>query len=250
MRFNKLLLTLLSYVLSGLLLLSCANHPDKKNSAGKKSAANNEHAVGSAGKYSIPASILPAGPVTQNPYLLSKPTVSAQAEKSFSEAVVAMQQKNWVKAEALLQNLASESPNLSGVFLNLGIVYRAKGDSAKAADFFNKAISVNPKNVDAYNQLAVIKREMGAFTDAESLYLKALTVWPFCPDSHKNIAILYELYMGKSDQALPHYFAYQQLLPAPDKQVDSWIADLQRRLNGGKKVSSEAEKNDQAAETK
>jgi hypothetical protein len=42
------------------------------------------------------------------------------------------------------------------------------------------------------------------------------------------------LYLGKPEQALPHYQAYQQLLPAPDKQVDSWVADLQRRLNAAK----------------
>jgi Flp pilus assembly protein TadD len=123
---------------------------------------------------------------------------------------------------------------LSGVYLNLGIVYRNKGDLEKAIAEFNLAITANMRNVDAYNQLAVLKRESGDFNGAETLYQKALSIWPFYPEGHKNIAILYDLYLGKPELALSHYQAYQQLLPAPDKQVDSWVADLQRRLAKGK----------------
>jgi len=157
-----------------------------------------------------------------------------QVQASFNEAVAAMQQKQWDKAEVTLKQLAEKNPKLSGIYLNLGIVYRNKGDTAKAVEEFNRAITANPKNLDAYNQLAVLKREAGDFSAAENLYLKALIVWPFYPEGHKNIAILYDLYLSKPEQALPHYQAYQQLLTAPDKQVDSWVAELQRRLNSGK----------------
>lgn len=247
MKFNKSLLGLLSvFALSMCLLLvtGCSSNPEKNDeksadaenpkSAKSKTKADEKDATNESGKSVVVSSALPAGPATPNPYLLTKPKLSTQVEASFRDAIAAMQKKNWNYAEGVLKQLAAANPGLSGVHLNLGIVYHATGDNAKATEAFNKAIAANPKNMDAYNQLAVLKRETGDFAGAEALYKKVLAVWPFYPEGHKNIAILYELYMGKPDQALPHYQAYQQLLPAPDKQVDSWIADLQRRLNSGK----------------
>jgi len=240
MKFNKPLLA--SIVLLGL-LTSCSSNPEKSAGAkvekpataesNPKAAADTEKAAPVV-KAPIPSSVLPAGPVTPNPYLQNPQKFSEQVEINFRDAVASMQQKNWAHAEAVLKQLAEKNPKLSGVYLNLGIVYRNKGDAEKAAAEFNRAIAANMKNVDAYNQLAVLKREAGDFNAAEGLYQKALTIWPFYPEGHKNIAILYDLYLGKPEQALPHYQAYQQLLPAPDKQVDSWVADLQRRLNSGK----------------
>lgn len=198
-----------------------------------KTESNSDKSAAPA-KVELPSHVLPAGPATPNPYLQNPQKFSEQVEVNFHDAVASMQQKNWDRAGSVLKQLAEKNPKLSGVHLNLGIVYRNKGDAEKAAAEFNLAINANPKNVDAYNELAVLKREAGDFNAAEGLYQKALSIWPFYPDGHKNIAILYDLYLGKPEQALPHYQAYQQLLPAPDKQVDSWVADLQRRLNGGK----------------
>jgi tetratricopeptide (TPR) repeat protein len=238
MKFNKPLLALLV----GLTLLSaCGSNPDKpvadiKIEQAKQSsnAAENTAPAPVKPRADIPTSVLPAGPVTPNPYLQNPQKLNDQVQVNFYDAVSAMQQKNWDHAETVLKQLAEKNPKLSGVYLNLGILYRNKGEAEKAAAEFSQAINANPKNVDAYNQLAVLKREAGDFGAAESLYQKALAVWPFYPEGHKNIAILYDLYLSKPEQALPHYQAYQQLLAAPDKQVDSWVAELQRRLNSGK----------------
>lgn len=238
MKFSKPLFAgmMLMVILGG-----CSSNPEKPAVERKENASAKESAKPSS-EQSMPvttqggasSSVLPVGPVTPNPYLQNPQKLSEQVEINFHDAVASIQQKNWDRAESVLKQLAEKNPKLSGVYLNLGIVYRNKGEAEKAAAEFNRAISANPKNVDAYNQLAVLKRESGDFTDAENLYKKALIIWPFYPDGHKNIAILYDLYLGKPELALPHYQAYQQLLPAPDKQVDSWVADLQRRLNGSK----------------
>ena len=248
MKFNK---PLFAFLFSVSLLSACGSAPEKSANSKpieKAASTNSEIKAGSgtenpaAAKVEIPSSVLPAGPVTPNPYLQNPQKFSEQVEVNFRAAVVAMQQKNWDFAESTLKQLAEKNPKLSGIHLNLGIVYRNKGSTEKAAEAFNLAINANMKNVDAYNQLAVLKRESGEFSAAESLYQKALNIWPFYPDGHKNIAILYDLYLGKPAQALPHYQAYQQLLPAPDKQVDSWVADVQRRLNAGKANDKTEEK--------
>ena len=238
MKFNKPLFTAL--LLLGL-MSACGSAPEKPADPKpiEKSASAERQTDASVEKpavtnLEVPSSVLPAGPVTPNPYLQNPQKISEQVEVNFRAAVAAIQQKNWDFAESTLKQLAEKNPKLSGIHLNLGIVYRNKGNAEKAAEEFNLAINANMKNVDAYNQLAVLKREAGDFAAAESLYQKALGIWPFYPEGHKNIAILYDLYLGKPEQALPHYQAYQQLLSAPDKQVDSWVADVQRRLNADK----------------
>lgn len=217
MKFTKLIASLLVLVLVG-----CASEPGKKSKAVKSDTEPSAVAAGT--------SILPAGPVTPNPYLQNKPSVSRQAQQNFTDATRAMRNKQWALAESLLQKVIAENSKLSGAYLNLGLVYRAQKEDKRAEQAFNDAIVANHTNLDAYNQLAILQREAGNFSGAETNYKKALSLWPFHPESHKNIAILYDLYMGKSADALPHYEAYLQLLGGEDKQATSWIADLQRRL--------------------
>lgn len=217
MKFTKLIASLAVMVLVG-----CVSGPTKKSAPGSDAAAPIVAAAG--------ASILPAGPITPNPYLQNKSPVSKQAAQNFADATRALRNKQWAAAESLLQKVIAENDRLSGAYLNLGLVYRAQKEDKRAEQAFNNAIAANHTNLDAYNQLAILQREAGNFSAAEANYKKALSLWPFHPESHKNIAILYDLYMGKSAEALPHYEAYLQLLGGSDKQATSWIADLQRRL--------------------
>ncbi len=219
MRFNKLALIAL---LSVVALAGCSGLPKKPQ---KASAEDN-----TATPLEATSSILPPGPALPNPYLQTNPSVSRQAAQNFADATRAMEQKQWSQAESLLQKVVGENKQLSGAWLNLGFVYRAQNDDKRAEDAFNQAINANHSNLDAYNALAILKREAGDFAAAEDNYKKALSIWPWHADSHKNIAILYDLYMGKSEAALAHYEAYQSLVGDGDKNINSWIADLQRRL--------------------
>jgi len=236
MKFTKLIASVLVLVLVG-----CASEPGKKSKDAKDEAAPSAVAAGT--------SILPAGPVTPNPYLQNKPSVSRQAQQNFTDATRAMRNKQWAQAESLLQKVIAENSKLSGAYLNLGLVYRAQKEDKRAEQAFNDAIAANHTNLDAYNQLAILQREAGNFSGAETNYKKALSLWSFHPESHKNIAILYDLYMGKSADALPHYEAYLQLLGGEDKQATSWIADLQRRLGIAPKPKAAAPADESPAAT-
>lgn len=200
------------------LLAACSSSPEKKSS--KKSQDDAVVAEGS---------ILPAGPATPNPYLQDAPSINKTIASQFAAAQNAMRNQQWSQAEKLLLQIITANDKLSGAHLNLANVYAAQKEKDKAETSYQMAITANPKNLDAYNQFAIFKREQGDFTGAENLYKQAISVWAFHATSHKNIAILYDLYMGKPEQALPHYEAYFQLV-GEDKQAASWIADLQRRL--------------------
>jgi tetratricopeptide (TPR) repeat protein len=207
-------------------LSGCSSSSVKKTGASTKLKSDHNLVATESGG----ASVLPAGPVTPNPYLQNNPSAGRQAQQYFNDAVRAMRNKQWALAESHLEKVIAENNKLSGAYLNLGLVYRAQQENKRAEKSFHDAIAANHTNLDAYNQLAILQRESGRFAEAESNYKKALSIWPFHPDSHKNIAILYDLYMGKSAEALPHYEAYLQLRGGEDKQALSWIADLQRQL--------------------
>ena len=204
-----------------LLISACSSSPEKKS---KKAAKGDDLVMGAPG-----VSILPPGPATPNPYLQNPVSVSKAVASQFAAAQNAMRNQQWSQAEKLLLQIISSNDKLSGAHLNLANIYAAQKEKDKAETSYEMAIFANPNNIDAYNQFAIFKREQGYFVGAENLYKKAINVWPFHAASHKNIAILYDLYLGKPEQALPHYEAYLQLT-GEDKQAASWIADLQRRL--------------------
>lgn len=206
-----------------LVLTACSSGPKKADVPDAEQVATD-----ATGQPQSP--LLPPGPATPNPYLATKPSINRQAQQLFNDAIAAMAKKQWPQAENLLTRVTTQYPNLSGAYLNLGLVYQTKGELDKAEQALNQAVAANANNLDAYNQLGILKREAGDFAAAEEQYKKALAIWPFHPASHRNLGILYDLYMGKSEQALQHYQAYQQLLPEPDKLVNGWIVDLERRL--------------------
>ena len=171
---------------------------------------------------------------SQNPYKAIKTPVSRDALARFSESMQQMADQQWPAAEQSLLSLIDDYPDFSGPMVNLAIVYEAQNNSQAAEVFYQKARAVNVLNLDAHNRYAVFLREQGRLSEAEQVYLDALAVWQEHPDSHRNLAILYDLYMGRFDEALNHYRQYALLIDEEgspeDKQVKRWISDLQRRL--------------------
>ncbi len=169
--------------------------------------------------------------ISVNPYTEGRKAVPAAAQKRFAAAIEGMRAADWLEAEQHLVWLNNEFPDYSGPFLNLGIVYRQQGKLADAEAAFGGAINANRKNLDAYNQLAILLREQGRFAEAEVTYQEALTVWPEHPETHRNLGILYDLYMGRLEQALVHYQQYQSVTAEPNRTITGWIVDLERRLD-------------------
>lgn len=164
-----------------------------------------------------------------DPYLMQDAKVSKDAQGAFRNALVSMQSEDWSNAQAQLQQLTVSAPELSGPWVNLGIVYQRQQQWPEAEHAFARAVELNAQNGDAYVQWAVMNRELGKFTEAEQLYLKALAVWPHNVDALRNLGILYDLYMGRFDEALKYYELVQKVLPEPSQEIAGWIIDLKRR---------------------
>ncbi len=160
--------------------------------------------------------------------------VDGKSEALFEQALDAIHAKRFAEAEALLKQLTARDPTLSGPWVNLGSVYEALGDNAAAEESYKKAIDANPSSCPAYVDLGVLARRAGDFLSAESNYQACIAHVPNYADAYLNLGILYELYLGRLDDALKAYEKYQALTDTQDQRIAGWVSDLQRRLAANK----------------
>jgi len=157
--------------------------------------------------------------------------VSPALQQAYHQALAHVQAGRNKEAEQALLAMTKQSPELSGPYANLGVIYYRSGRTKEAIEALKRAIQVNPRRAVYYNELGIIYRKEGKFDDARRTYSKALEVDPDYALAQLNIAILYDLYLQDPKQALPHYQRYQQLLPNADATVAKWIIELQRRIH-------------------
>jgi Flp pilus assembly protein TadD len=158
------------------------------------------------------------------------PKVHRGNAAAFDQAVAAMRSGRLQEAEVLLQEITADQPELAGPWVNLGQIYVMHENFEDARRAFTSAITANPRSCAAHNQLGVLSRQFGDFASAEEHYRTCLEQVPNFKDAYLNLGILYELYLGRLPQALEAYRRYQLLAAEPDRKVQGWVMDLERRL--------------------
>ena len=158
------------------------------------------------------------------------PPLKSGSQVLFDRAVQLLAEDQLETAETLLLELTIDQPELAGPWVNLGLIYLAKGAQNDAQQMFHNALQANPRNCPALNQLGVLARREGRFGEAESYYQQCLEAQPTYADASLNLGILYELYMGRLGEALAAYNDYQLVMPEPDARVSVWVSDLERRV--------------------
>jgi len=201
-------------VLFALLLGACASMDDRDSSAsvdriGGNAASGGETVAGST---------------------MAVPEIRGQNASDFEEAVALIREQRYADAEIVLLGITADQPELAGPWINLGQVYVALNQSQDARLAFEAAVTANPLNCTAHNELGLLSRRDGDFESAEQHYLHCLEQVPGHGTTYLNLGILYELYLGRLSEALVSYQRYQALLVEPDRKVQGWVMDLERRL--------------------
>lgn len=160
-----------------------------------------------------------------------EPVVSTHNRASFVRATELLRSGRLVEAEALLLQVTDDQPELAGPWINLARVFVAQDREDDAVAALDQAVLANPGNCAARTELGVLLRRRGEFEAAEAHYLACLERQPGYEAAYLNLGILYDLYLGRLADALAAYRQYQSLAIEPDRQVDVWVVDLQRRLD-------------------
>jgi len=156
--------------------------------------------------------------------------VESEARADFEKALAAMKSGENARAEALLRKVSNKHPDLSGPYVNLGLIKFSAGDVDEAEKYFKKALEVNPRSAISYNHLGIILRGKGDFKEAKRNYEMALDIDPNYANAHLNYGILLDLYLGQLESARDHYQKFQDLSGGNDKVVGKWIADIDLRI--------------------
>jgi len=156
--------------------------------------------------------------------------VTGNVRKRFQIALVLMEDGELDKAANILIELAEKNPQLSGVYLNLGIISVKRNDFLEAERFMLNAKQANPSNVEAYNYLGFVYRQQGRFLEAEKAYKQALLIDNKHVNSHLNLGILNDLYLSRYREARKYYENYLSFKPG-DKKVEAWLRDLDLRTS-------------------
>jgi len=76
---------------------------------------------------------------------------------------------------------------------NKGVESFKNKDLDNAVKYYEKAISIDPKYVDAYDNLGLVFRHQGNLEKAEFYYKKSIEIYPNGYLAHQNLAIVYGL---------------------------------------------------------
>lgn len=152
------------------------------------------------------------------------------ARQEFRFAVEALRGGNQDLAEQQLKEMLQRYPELSGPAYNLAVLKKEQGDVEQVEHYLSMALERNPNNFDALNMQAHSLREAGEFDRAEQIYHQIIAAWGGYAPAYRNMGVLYDLYMGRLEEALVYYRQYNFMLNEPDPQVYGWIIDTERRL--------------------
>ncbi len=103
-------------------------------------------------------------------------------------------------------------PYLVAALINLANIHYSHDELAEAQALYERAIGLEPDFFEAHFNLGNIYHDLGAFAEAQTCYGEALRQNPYYADAHFYLAVTLEK-MGLSQDARPHWRAYQQLAP-------------------------------------
>ncbi len=162
---------------------------------------------------------------------VQQPVVKAEVEATYQAALDQIRASNRAAARELLEKVTQAEPGLAGPWINLARLDMQDENYIAAREALDKAVAANPSNCVAYTEYGVLLRKLGEFEAAQEMYQACLAVSPSHADTYYNLGILYELYLGRMQDALIAYRQYLELSPEPEPKVRGWISELERRLN-------------------
>lgn len=191
-------------LLLGLLLAACGSAPKRTDGPGTPPAARQPDAP--------------------------KPPDKGDPQARFEAALAQLKAKQLQEAEESLVSLTKDFPQFSGPWTNLGILYAKSNRKPQAAVAFNKAAVLNQENVVAFNWLGILARETNDYPRAQLAYEKVLKLDPDNALAHYNLAILFDEFLKRPADALPHYREYQRLSGKQDLKVLAWVAEIEASM--------------------
>ena len=127
--------------------------------------------------------------------------IPSDAKKAFHKGMESWEHNDFQKAAEHFEKAVSIYPQYETAFNNLGVMYYQMGQTDKARAAFEKSVSLNDRNADADRNLSRILMQDGNYARAEELLKKSLVVEPLNPVTLTLLCVA-EVQTGDDDEAL------------------------------------------------
>ena len=127
--------------------------------------------------------------------------VPNDARKAFHKGMEAWEQNDFPKAAEQFEKAVSLYPEYDSAYNNLGVMYFRMNQPDKARAAFERSVALNDKNADADRNLARILISEGNFARATELLNKSLVVEPLNPVTLTLLCVA-DIQQGNDDGAL------------------------------------------------
>lgn len=163
----------------------------------------------------------PATPVQQ------RPAEKGDPQQRFDEALALLKGNQIAEAEQAFTWLTQDFPQYAGPWTNLGIIMAKSNRASQAFTNLVRAVELNDDDATAWNWLGILYRQARDYARAENAYKSALKADDGLALAHLNLGILYDEYLKRPADALPHYRRYLQIAGKDDLRVQAWIAAIE-----------------------
>jgi tetratricopeptide (TPR) repeat protein len=143
--------------------------------------------------------------------------MNSEFEIAHHQAMTLFQEGRYNEAERIFTQIMDNRPQgYADIYNKLGFIYQWRAEFQKAAEYFQKALSLNPNYTEAALNLAVTYNEMGMYEKAVETFTKVANVVKTHPKSldpylrgrlaneHARLGDIYYS-MGLYDEALDEY---------------------------------------------
>lgn len=137
------------------------------------------------------------------------------------------------EAARTLNTLSTRYPGNAGVWLNLATAYYLEENYERTTQTLNEAESYIENLPHTFNLRGLMAARDGDYQGAAQYYQKALEVDPQHAQSHYNLALLYDVFYQDIEAALPHYQRYLSLIEGDDGETASWVKQIEASLARG-----------------
>jgi len=108
--------------------------------------------------------------------------VPVKAKEEMQKGIEAFDKGDTTKARQRFEKAISIYPQYARAYENLGVIAAKSGNRAEARSLYTKALEIDDRFVPAYVQLANLEIREKNYTQAESLLHKAMLLYPEMPD--------------------------------------------------------------------
>lgn len=130
------------------------------------------------------------------------------------------------EALAKFLSASAKDPTNALAYNNLGLIYKKKGDVARAEGFYKQALSMKPDYPECLNNMGVLKAAQGDKLEAAVYLKKAVKLTPEYADAYFNLAVLNEN-EGNTKEAIRNYKSFLQFTDSSDSAL---LAKIKQRV--------------------